>query len=443
MSSDWNSDLSAARADLHEARDGESAELRLLAARRFRAIIGRFRDGGPPAIDALECAALATDQARVDAALRIYSALDDPQAVARFIDFYLRASGVRPHRPYIADSHLRRLGAERPVPFEVLDRVQSLEGLYLTFPRFRHPSEKARALFDPLLADADSYNYTLIQAMNGVARWPAPDLLRKVLALPPVQPPAGGVPSPIEGSPKALWPRDPRPHAAFLLALLGEADGLDALVRFASDRDDRIAGDAASRLAWLAHPAGIPPTAKLLRSRSSETVGAALDAVVDYGAVALAPAVIDLIERRVKAKNAVPDDAIGVLATQICDVTLPDEVSSFIGTPGHRVSEAGRRRALVLLRDAVAKLDPALRYRKARPLELAHLAGDLLGGPRTASAYQLRAITGEDHGGDPGDDVIANVPAIDAWRARAARPGPVPPGGWAFLGKPLPPPEVP
>lgn len=442
MSSDWNGELTAARADYLEAQNSETAAGRLLAARRFRAIIDRFRHGGPAAVDALERAAVDSDPWRAESAVRIYSALDDPAVVSRFITFFIRVTSA-PGGPSIDARHLRRLGRERPVAFDILDRVKSVQRVYVIFPMFRYPNDEARALLDELLADQD--DFALREAMNGIAGWGEPDLIRKVLAAPPIQPPAD-LESPIEGSPQALWPKDVRPHAAFLLAQLGEAGGLEALARFAADRDGRLAAEAVTRLGWLAHPTGIPSTAALLRSRSNDAVSAAIEAAADYAAAALAPALIDLIERRARARNTIPDDAINVLATGIGDVTLPDEISSVIGVEGHHVGESGRRQAAQLLRTAVGELDPALRYRQARPLTLVQLAEDLLSrhdGPRATAAYQLRAVTGEDHGADPDDDIIANVPAIDAWRARATRPGPVPPGGWAFLGRPLPPPPRP
>ncbi|MCW5808126.1 MAG: hypothetical protein KIT31_37590, partial [Deltaproteobacteria bacterium] len=63
-------------------------------------------------------------------------------------------------------------------------------------------------------------------------------------------------------------------------------------------------------------------------------------------------------------------------------------------------------------------------------------------GPRTHAAWQLRAITGEDHGYLLGEDLVGNLDAIDAWRARAKNPAPIGDGGWAFLGAPLPPPPT-
>jgi len=88
------------------------------------------------------------------------------------------------------------------------------------------------------------------------------------------------------------------------------------------------------------------------------------------------------------------------------------------------------------------------RYHAGEPLTLAHLVEDLTSihhGLVSDAAYALQSITGEDFGFDldPDDDLIANLDAINAWRARAKQPSPVRPGEWAFHGKPLPPPEVP
>jgi hypothetical protein len=218
------------------------------------------------------------------------------------------------------------------------------------------------------------------------------------------------------------------------------------LLAFASGSSGDVARAAVQRFAWLAHPSGVAPVTAMLRARTNIAIQAAMDAAGDYRAAAFVPALLDLIKRKLKTKHTIPDDAINILASEIGYVALPDAIASLIGVSGHHVGEGGRRQALELLREATLQLDPSLRYWRGEPLTLAHLTDALLSrhaGTRAACAYQLRALTGEDHGYDVDDDIIANVPAIDAWRARLAQPEPVAPGHWAFLGKPLTPPAVP
>jgi hypothetical protein len=96
-------------------------------------------------------------------------------------------------------------------------------------------------------------------------------------------------------------------------------------------------------------------------------------------------------------------------------------------------------------RTALLDLDPALRYLRGTALGLEALTGCLTSphtGPVRSGAYNLRAMTGEDGGFDPDDDLIENLEGLAFWRDRARRPGPLAPGGWAFAGRPLPAPPA-
>lgn len=440
MSSDMKSEIAAAREDVVEALHGPSPQHRLTAARRFLGRLETFRLGGDQALDALERSMSFTDPAATDAAAHIMVALDEPRATERFLSLVERfGSGAKPGTvPSIQPKHLARLGRRSPLPPGRLPPVEKLRRA--DHPAhasvlFSRPNDEAGAYLDSLLA---SPNWTSVEAaIEGIAKWPDPDLLRKILDAPPLAKPPGW--------PADLAPVDVRPHAALHLALLGHADGLERLLEFAHDKNWDRAATAVIRLSWLAHPAGVAPTAALLRSRSNEAVGLALDAVVAYAAAALGLAVIDLAERKIKAKNTLADDAITTLAEWIAGASI-ERVERLTDVPGDVMTEAERRDALAVARDALAKLDAKLRYREGLPLTLAQLADELThkdDGPRIAAAYQLRAITGEDYGYDPKDDIIANVEAIEAWRKRAERNDPITPGGWAFLGKPLDPPDVP
>jgi len=167
-----------------------------------------------------------------------------------------------------------------------------------------------------------------------------------------------------------------------------------------------------------------------------------MDAAVSLRTPTLGPALCDVAERTTSRGFPSPsDEALRVLAT-ITGIDSADPA----GDDGSATPLATRRRGAIVQRTALAELDMRLRYHAGEPLTLAHLVEDLTSihhGPVSDAAYALQAITGEDFGFDPDDDLIANLDALEAWRARAKQPSPVGPGEWAFHGKPLPPPEVP
>jgi hypothetical protein len=406
------------------------------AARRVVAIITSLGRGGAADLDVLFSivSTASAPPARIAAAARILSELPSVDAARRLIEALLRAGG-----PYIDASHLARLGRYEPVPEGVLPSltaVKSFERSALVRAVFRHQSSAALALLPELLAGFESV--AVEAAIDGMARWNDPSPLHVVLDAPPLALPPD--------LPRDLAPDDVRPHAAFHLALLGDRDGLDRLLMLARDRNATRAALAVVRLAWLAHPDGVVLAAAALRQRGRLAVGLALDAVVAYAAAALGPALIALAQRTLSSRTSgVADDAIGAIISMTGTQLDPRPIECTAGATGDMLSTVGRQSALQLLTAAVGGLDPELRYRSGRLLMLNHLVDELSSphdGERITAMYQLRAITGEDHGGEPGGDAITNLAAIDAWRARARNAQPTP-GQWAFRGVPLPPPVMP
>jgi hypothetical protein len=245
-------------------------------------------------------------------------------------------------------------------------------------------------------------------------------------------------------------PSDEGPlDAAFYRGLTGDRAAVAFLETSAAGTDAGQAASAALRLAWLAWPGAIRPLDDLLRSEEAESIGLALNAAAALRAAALGPALLDLAGGAPDLQLELvplPDEAIRVLEN-MTGQPLPDEQVDFVADAIEEEFTAATRHAAVAHYSAVLQnLNRDRRYHRGAPLTLTHLAVDLLSihtGPVHAAAYNLRAITGEDYGFDPDDDLIANLPAIAAWRERAARAEPLTePGGWAFAGAPLPDPSL-
>jgi hypothetical protein len=169
--------------------------------------------------------------------------------------------------------------------------------------------------------------------------------------------------------------------------------------------------------------------------------------------MALGPALLDLAACQPEHSDSDTGASLADLAaTALGDLTgvpAPDEL---------RAPDTAMSRASVeqFFREQLRRFDARLRYlgpppnrfaQVAEPVTLALLAANLsdVANPERAAtaSYQLRAMTGEDHGFVSDQDIIANLDAIAAWAERAAQPLAVEPGGWAFAGHAMPPPEVP
>jgi HEAT repeat protein len=294
-----------------------------------------------------------------------------------------------------------------------LDEVRPFDRAQLVRALFRRRNDRAERMIDPIF---DGFESVVAEAaIDGMATWGDPQWLRDVIARPPMTGPAS--------LPRELRPVDVRPHAAYYLARAGDPDGLAVLIAWANE-NSRARAEAVRRLAWLGHPAGIAPTAKLLRSRGGEPLELALDAAENYRSPLLSEALEALATRR------------GEIAREAV------EALSWIAAPNTDTDEPELER----VREQLSALDPSRRYACGEPLTLAILVDELAErdeAPRTGAAHNLVAITGEDHGFDLDDDLAGNLAAIDAWRERARDPAPMGEGGWAFRGEPLAPPTRP
>lgn len=379
------------------------------AARAFVAQTARLEMIGASALDALERALVDRDANRRNAAARALAGMTTPEASARVADAFRRRD-----RPQLAASTLARLGRDAaldPAVLPRLDEVRPFERAALVRAQFRRRGPAAEALLPSILAGFESV--VAEAAIVGIAGWGDPALLREVMSGPPMRGAAN--------LPAALQPDDVRVDAAFFLALDGADDALSQLRAWAEERPSARAGRAVRHLAYLAHPDGVAPTGRLLGSRSRAARDGAFDAAAAYATPRLAPALLAIVEGRAGDDR---DDARALLA-ELAGTDAPAETPT--------------------IRAALARLDPARRYRRGRPLTMAILAEELTtldAGPRGSAAWNLRASSGDDHGFDLDDDLAGNLVAIAAWRARADDPAPIGDGGWAFRGAALPAPAA-
>ena len=332
---------------------------------------------------------------------------------------------------------VRFLGRAAPLREEDWDALPNLhpgERPDMVFALLRSPSVSGRRRFAELLAGGD--NVLAEYAIAAVARWHEPRLLRMVIET--------WKPGPTDIAPldvPELHPADLRVEAAFRLALDGDRSAVDFLMEAATPRrptaDDRHrAVDAVIRLGELAWPGAVAAVAELLQTRNKYFLEMTLGAASALRAAALVPSLLDLAARP-RISRDVAEQALLIVE----EITGREPSAS---QPAE--SAAARQKMLLMQRTALLDLDPALRYLRGTAVGLDGLTGCLTAGhagPVRSGAYNLRAITGEDGGFDPDDDLIANLDGLAFWRERAGRPGPMEPGAWAFAGAPLPSPQPP
>jgi hypothetical protein len=334
---------------------------------------------------------------------------------------------------------LRKLGRHAPLPdaaWDLVPRVHPSDQGALVHALLTWPSSAAEQRWRELVT-GDFDTYVVEQGIIAVARWNRPELLRALLAEP-----RRPIPASMKSLPLDLKPGDIRLEAAFRLALCGDHDAVEFLIAESAAREVRQSVDAIIHLTYLGLPIAIPLLERHLIGRSNYAVEYAMSAAGTLGSPLLGAALCALAEHpKARGVPSIPDEALRVLGSITGKHNAPH-----MGDDGSATPHALRKRAALVQHTALADLDPALRYHEGLPLTLAALVADLTSphqGPVTDAAYTLRAITGEDFGFDPDDDLIGNLDALNAWRARAAQPSPVAPGEWAFRGRKLPPPATP
>ncbi|MGB8507341.1 MAG: hypothetical protein WCD76_02965 [Pyrinomonadaceae bacterium] len=396
-------------------------------ARSFLAWAERFQRGGAQARMMLRRVLDETDDERRNTAARLLLEMPDAEAVATVV-----AALSDSRQLLLSDSNLRRLVQRTPQHDVLWTRLNALSSngrAALLHSLLRRPTRESRAYIDEALASGA--NSLSQEAIEAVAAWGEPEILRRMMES---APPSTEMPP---------WLReDARLDAAFYLALTGDRRGIEFLERFAAGEETTLAARAALFLAWLARPEAVGVIEGLLRNTDPHVAGVALDAASALHAAALCPALLHLAAQSSASQTDPPplaDDAVKVLL-KLTGAQLPEGRIEYVDSSLEELTPPSRQIAVTFLQTATRKLNPALRYVEGELLTLAHLAARLSSphsGEMRAAAYNLRAITGEDYGFDPAADLIANLPAIVAWRERAARDSPMPPGKWAFAGMPL------
>jgi hypothetical protein len=401
------------------------------AARNFQASAVRFWDRGA---DAFEFAARALGGQLVATASRLLLMTADPLAQEKLVEAFL---GPKPL--LVPSSHYALLGLAAPLPsraWSLLDRPHILQRPAILRALLREPTARAKTLLESTLAKGSAGE--TCAAVRAAALWGEEDLLRSWVHSP------GG-------------PRLYRFEAAVQLALSQGSSEAVAWLEEIAGRTGDWAVEACRRLCQLALPRAVDLIARQIRSAGDDDVSLLLEPVRLLGAMAIGPVVLERLESEIHRPQQKPGASlIDRLITGLGDLTgvpLPDRLSDSVGVDE---ALASGRRAVSFYRERLQRFDLRLRYwgapanrlqHEARPITLDVLIDALgdAGNPALAEAAtnQMRAMTGEQHGFDCDYDLIANLPAIEAWRARARTPLPVEQGGWMYQGRPIASPRAP
>ncbi len=266
--------------------------------------------------------------------------------------------------------------------------------------------------------------------MDSISRWPnAESLLLKYM---------GG--SSLDMQVTNIWNTDARILAAFYLGMKGVIAGIDFLINIANHDDELQAVQACQHLAFLASPAVVKPLKSLLHSSNHDVVAISLLAASDIGVAGLINNLALLTQNEGYSpifESFIGDEAAKILKKIVGGQLVKLQDQYVLGSiPEHFTNEFREYIAFQSV-DIAKSLDFGRRYRGGEPLTMATLVDDLYKGNAIASAYNLRAITGEDYGYEVEWDLLDNVDAIVSWERRAVDPYPLTPGGWAYMGKPL------
>jgi hypothetical protein len=413
------------------------------AALEFSELIELFRDGGQPAAQTLEKNLYGNG--RYTAAYILIEIAD-----------YERLSAFGKEMTAYDNSY-------PPLPFNLLKRLWTIQlppnafnlfwewvqkGIHTQLPLFEalltYPNDEAANFFQRILSSGHSKQHSAgiantwgVHAIRLVASWKQPELLHNVIDNPHLFLP------PIEHA----WESDIRQEAALYLGLMGDQTAIAFLESLAEKLKGFEAAQACRRLALLAQSSAIEPIVKLLHDDDGSVVNIALDAASIISCTDLIPPLLDLMRREIYADGyhePLCDDAFRVVRSIIEDPSKSpfqeEMIEGSYGDYGGILTEAFRQKAVDYYRSQFKTLKPARRYLQGELLTLKHLASDLLSphwGPFERGAYNLTAITGEDHGLDLSpysSNFITNILAILEWEKRAENPEPLEPGGWAFYG---------
>lgn len=400
---------------------------RLRAASRCREVLARLSDGGGPALAYLVECLVDADTRRRNAAARAVSVLGEREHLDALVACYLDEG-----RQWLAPIHLLRSARRRPLDARLAGRLGDL------------PLRVQPAVLQGLLARdrpaTRSWLWTVVHgadaslaeaAVEAVGRWREPRLLWEICRR-------------VDRSgdrPRALVVAGVQ--AGLRLALQGEAGGLDWLEEHTLDADPTVGALAHAALGVLAWPRCLPELADQLVSTDGRdpALGYLLEAADHLASAALVPALVQVVRAHVEVSGPGLDDNPADQAIRVLERMTGRWVSSELCSyDRHGNLDTATRRRAALLHDSVASdLDPDRRYRLGEPLSTSHLVSDLLSPSPSrvrAAACQLVARTGEDHGFDPREDLVANLEALLAWQRRSPSDAEVA-GAWMYGGRDL------
>lgn len=409
-----------------------SAAERGAAAERFLQVTDQFRRGGRPALAILESELNSSEAYRCHTAGRILIELGERELLTR-----LSEEVINTGKPKLTHSDLARLWTMITPPRSLFEQIMNSPGwgsFALIRAVGRQNSPQSVSFLNEMLLEE---NWPILgQVIPSIDRWDDGQLLWEVFK---------------KASAKKLSPDcDPRADvclsAAFSLGLRGNTAAIAFLEDSANGEISLAAASACNYLAQLALPSAVKAVDRVLRTDNGDVLWYALNATTALGVPSLVPALFDAAQRRVFAYLCPPpmcDEAIRSLwvivgyPPNLDDEYVPDLFPE-------EFTESFRQNAIAYAQAAIEKMDSGRRYHYGELRTTDHMLNDLMsphGGPRSVAAHNLRAIFGIDYGFDPDDDLIANMPAIAAWRKHIAASDLLTPGGWAFRGEPIPGPQ--
>lgn len=441
LSTKWNAAFDKAVTAYTEAvyHANLSNQQRRVAASSFLAWITHFRSGGTPAKQLLETELASKNVLRRNTAARILVELCGPEIPSCVTAIFDPNVVPRPDA-----NILRLLGAPSSLPkeaWEFFGRLNTHEQVALVEALLRIPTDEGIIFVERSTTD-EAVPIPVKQAtIKSIAKWKRPDLLWGIV----------NNPSHVIHDLPPWLNVDIRLDAAFYLGLNGDRQAVGFLDTITVSAENLQAAHAAVRLAWLAWPGALGPTARLLHTENADAIELALGAASYLASAALGDALLELASQPPDIRSrfsgiALPDEAITVLSNLTGDFSFSDGQGNHCeDVVPDTLTDAARSRAISSCRDILQNLNPSQRYSRGEPLTLQHLTNNLSNphdGPRRCAAYNLRSITGEDCGFDHDLDLVANLPAIIAWEKYIAESDVMKPGGWVFFGESLPDPKV-
>lgn len=385
----------------------------------FLKYVQDFEKGGDPALQILKTELSSQETLKRDTAIRLLIEIGDRETLAQVSESIL-TTGSPQLKPY----YLKRLWEIIPQPketFEVFYKKKRWEYIPMMEALLQYPTSEALDLFEELVATKD---WNMLQfVVKSIAQWDNSQYLWRLV------------------NENRLIAKI-QSQAALYLGLKGDVDAVEWLEYTTLETDVILAAEATRNLALLALPAAIKPTEKILKGNDANAIAIAIDAAGYLSSGALVPSLLEAANYRMLSDHyhvPVGDEALrsAWLITGF-PIGLEEE---FLTNAVEEYTESFREKAISRCRIIFQDLDPVYRYHLGKPLTMNHIVDKLMSPHegQVFSAYcNLKAITGEDYGFDPDDDLIANLSAINIWQRSASDHTYLKPGGWAYQGIPLP-----